>query len=154
VRAPEQLHGVRIVATPAAIDAATAQVTRQGAIVVRIAPDDVLVIGVTHLQGDAVRLDDPHGIVEPESAFVGWWLTPDEVTARVSRHVEWQLPRPQAGRTQLAQGLVAGMPMKLWYSDPNQASGDGPQVLLMVSRGLAHEAQDRLFRTSSLEGPS
>lgn len=169
MREPEQLHGVRIVAKPAAIDVATAAATRQGAIVIRIAPDDAFMIGVTDMQGsgvqrdavqrdavqlDAVQLDDPHAIVEPESAFVGWWLTADEVLARVARHVEWQLPSLRAGHTQLAQGLVAGIPMKLWFSDPADASADGPRVLVMVSRGLAHEAQDRLFRTSSMGSTS
>ena len=101
MRGPEQLHGVRIVATPAAIDAATAVASGREAIVIRIAADDAFMIGVTDVQ-----LDDPHAIVEPESAFVGWWITPDEVTAHVARYVEWQLPQPQAGHTQLAQGLV------------------------------------------------
>ena len=153
MRGPEQLHGVRIVATPAAIDAATAVASGREAIVIRIAADDAFMIGVTDVQ-----LDDPHAIVEPESAFVGWWMTPDEVTAHVARYVEWQLPQPQAGHTQLAQGLVVGMPMKLWYSDPTDAlvgsSAGAPQVLLLVSRGLAHEANDRLFRTPSLDGPA
>jgi hypothetical protein len=140
VREPDPLHGLRIVAKPAAIDAAFEATVRSGAILIRIAPDDAFVIGATD-----VHLDDAHAIVEPESAFVGWWLTADEVEVFVAPHVEWGLPRPQSGQTQLAQGLVAGLPMKLWFADPTDASADGPHVLLIVSRGLVHEAQARLF---------
>jgi hypothetical protein len=140
VHAPEPLHGLRVVATADAIDAATQSTARTGGIVIRIAPDDAFVIGASDL-----ILSDPHAIVEPESAFVGWWLTADDVATHIARHIEWEVPRPQAGSTQLAQGLVAGLPMKLWFSDPTDASADGPQVLLMVSRGLAHEAMERLF---------
>lgn len=147
--APEPLHGLRVVAAPDAIDAAAHAVARTGAIVVRIAPDDAFVIGVT-----ALDVTDPHAIVEPESAFVGWWLTADDVANHIAPHVEWPMPRPQAGTTQLAQGLVAGLPMKLWFSDPTDASADGPQVLLMVSRGLVHEAQARLFTRPDLEVPA
>jgi hypothetical protein len=138
---PEPLYGLRIVATAAAIDQAFhGSSIPGGAIVIRIAPDDAFVIGASD-----VTLTDPYAIVEPESAFVGWWLTLQQVATHVADHVEWSLPKPQIGQTRLAQGLVAGMPMKLWYSDPTDASPDGPQVLLIVSRGLAHEAQDRLF---------
>lgn len=140
MHAPEPLHGLRIVAAPSALDAAFEATARSGAIVIRIAPDDAFVIGATDVQ-----LTDPHAIVEPESAFVGWWLTTDEVSAHIAPHVEWTLPKPKTGTTQLAQGLVAGVPMKLWFSDPTDASADGPQVLLIVSRGLAHEAHGRLF---------
>lgn len=140
MRAPEPLHGLRVVASAEAIDAAVLSMARVGAIVIRIAPDDAFVIGASDL-----AVSDPHAIVEPESAFVGWWLTADDVIEHIARHIEWTLPRPQAGTTHLAQGLVAGLPMKLWFSDPTDASADGPQVLLMVSRGLAHEAMDRLF---------
>ncbi|MCU1361226.1 MAG: hypothetical protein JWN99_2515 [Ilumatobacteraceae bacterium] len=136
---PEPLHGLRVVARPDAIDAAVAAASRSGALFIRIASDDVFVIGASDL-----ALTDPYAIVEPESAFVGWWLTADQVATGIAPHAEWTMPRPRAGMTQLAQGLVAGLPMKLWFTDPTDASPDGPQVLLMVSRGLAHEAQDRL----------
>jgi hypothetical protein len=140
VREPEPLHGLRVVAAPSAIDAAVHATSRTGAIVIRIAPDDAFVIGASDLQ-----LSDPHAIVEPESAFVGWWLTAEEVSSHIAGHAEWVVPRPKAGMTQLAQGLIAGIPMKLWFTDPTDAPAKGPQVLVIVSRGLAHEAQDRVF---------
>ncbi|MBI5087824.1 MAG: hypothetical protein HZB15_02845 [Actinobacteria bacterium] len=131
MREPEPLHGLRVVATPAAVDAIAT-----GTVVVRIAPDEAFVIGASDL-----RLDDPHAIVEPESAFVGWWLEPDEVADLLGNRVEWVLPTPLAGSSQLAQGLVAGVPMKLWVGDAT----DDARSLLIVSRSLAHEAHDRLF---------
>jgi hypothetical protein len=131
VREPEPLHGLRVVATPAAIDAITG-----ATVVMRTAPDEAIVIGLSD-----IALDDPFAIVAPESAFVGWWLEVDQLRALVEPRAEWSLPRPQAGRATLAQGLVAGVPMKVWFGD----AADGGPGLLVVSRSLAHEAQDRLF---------
>lgn len=125
MREPEQLDGLRLVATSAAIDAAR---WSAGALVLRLAPDDAFAIGATE-----VDVADPHAIVERETAFVGWWITHDEFHERVSRHVEWALP---TNRPALAQGLVAAIPMKLWF---------GPErVLLVASAGLAHEVMERL----------
>jgi hypothetical protein len=135
VHEPEPLHGLRVVSTPDAIDAIST-----GTVLVRIAPDEALVIGASDLQ-----LDDPHAIVEPESAFVGWWLDLDDVPVLLASRVEWQLPVARPGSTQLGQGLVAGVPMKLWVGDP----ADDGRALLIVSRSLAHEAGERLFGRSA-----
>jgi hypothetical protein len=129
------LHGLRVVAAPSVLDTVTT-----GTVVVRIAPDEAFVIGASDLQ-----LDDPHAIVEPESAFVGWWLDIAEAVELVAPRVEWRVPTPEPGTTQLAQGLVAGVPMKLWLGDP----ADDGRAVLMVSRSLAHEAADRLFGESA-----
>jgi hypothetical protein len=140
VHGPEPLHGLRVVARSDAIDAAIADGRiASGAIVIRIAADDAFVIGAS-----SVTLDDPAAIVEPESAFVGWWLTPDQL-ADIAHHIEWPVPRPIAGTAQLAQGLIAGIPMKLWFADATDAGEAGTRVMLIVSRGLAHEAGERLF---------
>lgn len=133
MREPDALHGVRVVARPVAIDAAIAEGrVPTGAIVVRIAPDDAFVIGASGLS-----LDDPFAIIEAESAFVGWWLSSGEVAA-LAHHAEWPLPQRTVGVAQLAQGLIAGLPMKLWLD------GGADRSLLMVSRGLAHEVTERL----------
>ena len=63
MRAPELLEGLRVVANPAAIDAATLPA---GATMLRIAPDDAIVAGAATL-----TLDDPFAIVEPEYASLG-----------------------------------------------------------------------------------
>jgi hypothetical protein len=124
VRAPELLHGVRVVAKAAAIDSATLPA---GATMLRIAPDDAIVAGAATLD-----IDDPYAIVEPEYAFVHWRLTNAEFE-RVVDHIEWPLPAPG----ELGQGLIAGVPAKIVISQDD--------VLLVVSAGLAHELSERVW---------
>jgi hypothetical protein len=125
VRAPEPLHGLRVVAKPAAIDYI---LPPDGATMLRIAPDDAIVTGAATLIVD----DDDFAIVEPEYSFVHWRLTPAEFEA-VTHHIEWALP--PAGR--LGQGLIAGVPAKIMIT--------ADDVLLVVSAGLAHELSERLW---------
>ena len=124
MRAPELLHGLRVVATPAALDAAELP---DGATMLRIAPDDAIIAGSATL-----TLDDLFAIVEPEYAFVHWRLTSEEFDD-VTDHIEW--PLPAAG--QLGQGLIAGVPAKIMVA--------ADHVLLIVSAGLAHELAERLW---------
>jgi hypothetical protein len=124
VRAPEQLHGLRVVAEPAALDAA---VVPNGATMLRIAPDDAVVTGAATL-----TVDDPFAIIEPEYTFVQWRLTPAEFVG-ITHHIDW--PTPAAG--QLGQGLIAGVPAKILITSDH--------VLLIVSGGLAHELAERLW---------
>jgi hypothetical protein len=124
VRAPELLHGLRVVATPAAIDGI---LLPADGVVLRIAPDDAVVVGAA-----AMAVDDPHAIVEHEYAFVYWRLTPAEF-APITHRIEWPLPDPG----QLGQGLIAGVPAKIMIALDH--------VLLVVSAGLAHELIERLW---------
>ena len=124
MRAPELLSGVRVVAKPAAIDAARLPA---GTTMLRIAPDDAIVAGVATL-----TIDDPYAIIEPEYAFVHWKLTPEEF-ASVTDHIEWSLP----AEGQLGQGLIAGVPAKILIAPDH--------VLLVVSAGLSHELSERLW---------
>jgi hypothetical protein len=124
VRAPELLSGLRVVAKPTAIDAAQLPA---GAAMLRIAPDDAIVVGAATL-----TLDDPCAIVEPEFAFVHWRLTPAEFDA-ITHHIEWPLP----AQGQLGQGLIAGVPAKILVAPDH--------VLLVVSAGLAHDLSERLW---------
>ena len=124
MRAPELLEGLRVVANPAAIDAASLPA---GATMLRIAPDDAIVAGAATL-----TIDDPFAIVEPEYAFVHWRLQPAELDS-VRNHIEW--PLPASG--QLGQGLIAGVPAKILITPD--------VVLLIVSAGLAHELSGRLW---------
>lgn len=124
VRAPELLHGLRVVARPAAIDAVELP---DGATMLRIAPDDAIVADAATL-----TLDDPFAIIEPEYTFVHWRLTPEEF-GDVTDHIEW--PLPVAG--ELGQGLIAGVPAKIRIASDH--------VLLIVSAGLAHELAERLW---------
>ncbi len=124
MRAPEPLHGLRVVANRDALDAAR---LADGATMLRIAPDDVIITGAATL-----TLDDPLAIIEPEYTFVQWKLTPAEFEP-ITNHIEW--PLPAAG--QLGQGLIAGVPAKILIA--------ADHVLLVVSAGLAHEAMDRFW---------
>jgi hypothetical protein len=124
VRAPDPLHGLRVVAKPNAIDSMSLPA---GATMLRIATDDAIVTDAATL-----TVDDPFAIIEPEYTFVHWRLTPEELTG-VTHHIEW--PLPDAG--ELGQGLVAGVPAKIMIK-PDHA-------LLIVSAGLAHELMERLW---------
>ena len=124
MRAPEPLHGLRVVAKPAALDAIT---PGAAGLILRIAPDDAIVTGTATL-----TVDDPYAIVEPEYTFVQWRLTPAEF-GEIRRHIEW--PLPAEGR--LGQGLIAGVPAKILIASDH--------VLLVVSAGLAHELLERLW---------
>jgi hypothetical protein len=115
---------LRVVAKPAAIDAI---LMPADGVMLRIAPDDAIVVGAV-----ALTVDDPFAIIEPEYAFVHWRLTPAEF-APVTDHIEW--PLPALGL--LGQGLIAGVPAKIIIG-PND-------VLLVVSAGLAHDLAERLW---------
>jgi len=120
----ERLHGLRVVADPAALDAARwhgADVT-----ILRFAPDDALGLGA-----DAVEVDDEHAIVEAEAGYVGVWLS----VADLEPHVEWPVP---ADRPAFAQGAVAGVPAKVWLP------AAGVRALLVTAAAYAAELAERL----------
>ena len=126
MRAPDRLLGTRIVAPPAALDA----ITWPDAIVtIRLAADDLLVLS----KAIVVAWSDTAALIEQESGFVGWWLTGEEVREQVLPHVEWRLP---GARPALAQGLVAGVPAKLWLGED--------RTLLLCAAAYAHELEERL----------
>ncbi len=119
----EPLRGLRVVADPAALDAARwhgSDVT-----VLRFAPDDAFAIGATE-----VDVDDEHAIVESEPGFAGAWLPVDDI----AHHVEWSIP---GERPTLAQGSVANVPARVWLPD------DG-NVLLITAAAYADELAKRL----------
>jgi hypothetical protein len=124
VRAPEPIHALRVVASPDALDDLdwTDEVAA-----LRLAPDDLLAVGAA-----SVQVNGEHLVVD-EAGFVGWWLTPDEVREHVLPHVDWPLPTAWPA---LAQGLVAGVPAKLWLSED--------RALLLCAAAYAHELEERL----------
>jgi hypothetical protein len=126
VRAPEPLRGTRIVAAPSVLDAES---WPDDAVVLRLAADDLLVI---HRGSLMVALGDEPIIQEKEAGFVGWWLTPEELD-QVVTHLDWPLP---AERPALAQGLIAGVPAKLWLAQD--------RALLLCAAAYAHELEERL----------
>jgi hypothetical protein len=124
VRAPEAIRALRVVASPEALDdlAWSDEVAA-----LRLAPDDLLAVGAA-----SVEVSGEHVVVD-EAGFVGWWLTLDEVRDQVIPHVDWPLP---IARPALAQGLVAGVPAKLWLSED--------RALLLCAAAYAHELEERL----------
>jgi hypothetical protein len=121
----EPLPGIRVVADPAAIDGLVAALPAQRTFL-RLAPDDVLVIGAAD-----VAVDDPDAIVEPESGFVA----ADVDLAVVARHTEWPLP---AERPAFAQGSVAGVPARV-----SLVRDDG-RATLITAAAYADELAARL----------
>lgn len=117
----EPLRGLRVVAEPAALDAARwTAAAGETVLTLRLAPDDVLAIGAA-----AVEVDDPHAIVEDERGYVGGWGSAREL----ARHAEWSLP---SARPALAQGSIAGVPAKVWLP-----AGDDPDRALLVATAAA-----------------
>jgi len=124
VRAPEALIGARIVAAPEVLDGLLP--LPEGRVALRLAADELFVLGKYR-----AIFPEP-GIVEDEHGFVGWWLTTDEV-AEIAHQVEWTIP---ATRPVLAQGLVAGVPARLWLTDD--------RALLLCAAAYAYELVERL----------
>ncbi len=120
----EPLAGLRVVATPTAID--VAHWHGDNVTVLRFAPDDVFAIGAT-----GVELDDDDAIIESEVGFGGAWVTIPEVM----RHLEWELP---VERPVLAQGSIANVPAKLWLPDVRD------RILLLTAAAYADELEGRL----------
>jgi hypothetical protein len=123
VRAPEQLTGIRVVAAPAALDALA---WPDGVAALRLAGDDLFALG-------AAKAELADAIVEDERGFVGWWLTLEELDALVREHIDWPLPKAWPA---LAQGLIAGVPAKLWLTND--------RVLLLTTAAYAHELMERM----------
>jgi hypothetical protein len=124
VRAPEPIPALRIVASPTVLEELSLP---EGAAVLRLAGDDLLILGAA-----SVQVAGEHLIVD-EAGFVGWWLTPDELRNVVVPHVDWPIPTI---RPALAQGFVAGVPAKLWLTEDRS--------LLLCAAAYAHELEERL----------
>jgi len=125
VLALEVIRGLRVVAAPEALDAAP---WGEDAVVLRFAADDAFVVAAIEID-----LADEHAIIADETAFVGGWLTDDDLDEWVVPHIEWPLPD---ARPALAQGFIAGVPAKLWLTDG--------RTLLLCPAAYAHELSERL----------
>jgi len=121
-----RILGTRIVATPAALDRAAWPAT---ALVLRLAADEIFVSAPVA----AELIDDPHAIVVPDGGFAGLWLPTAAALDFLERACEWEVP---SSRPAFAQGMVAGLPMKLWLETDH--------VLLIVPAPYATDLQERL----------
>lgn len=132
----ERFTATRIVALPEALDAAR---WPDGALALRLAPDEVLVTAVVQ----ATAVDDPHAIVERETGFSSVWLERGAAIDFLERECAWELPGTRPGpngsaaeRPAFAQGLVAGLPVKVWLEDD--------RVLFIVASPFAADFMEAL----------
>lgn len=123
MRVLERFTATRIVALPEALDAAR---WPDGALAFRLAPDEVLVTAAV----PAAAIDDVHAIVERETGFSGVWVDREGAIDFLERECDWEL------RQAYAQGLVAGLPVKVWFEDE--------RVLFMVASPFAADLMERL----------
>ena len=115
LRAP----GVRVVASPEAIDGAAWQDAGPGPevfepLILRFAPDEAFAIGAT-----GVGIDDPDAIAEAEVGYVALMFPVDEFVDFVLPRIEWPAP---ATRPAFAQGSIAGVPAKLYIDSTGAAT--------------------------------
>jgi hypothetical protein len=122
----ERVPLTHVVASPDALDSA---VWPAGAIVMWVAPDEVLAISSERPKVSG----DPYAIQMQDYGYAGLWL--DQVAALdfFSRSCEWKLPEE---RPAFRQGAVAGLPAKIWF--------DRDRVLLMVPAVYAEELKERM----------
>jgi hypothetical protein len=111
VLACEPLRATRVVADPVVLDSIE---WPPASLPLRIAPDDVLVIGTAAHQ---VVVEDVSAIVVDEAGFVGVWLSADQWAEVAAEHVEWHVPGPGT----LSQGWVASVPAKVWMDADGRA---------------------------------
>ncbi|NND13362.1 MAG: hypothetical protein HKO10_05305 [Acidimicrobiia bacterium] len=119
----ETITGRRIIALPAVLDAV---MWPEDALVARLAPDDVFLIGAGDLD-----VADEHAIIDEETGFSGIWLERRAAADWCERNATWG-PVPDG----LAQGMAAGLPVK--------ALTVGDRVLLLVASVLAKDLEERL----------
>ena len=115
LRAP----GVRVVASPEALDAAAWQDAGPGPeefepLVLRFSADEAFAVGAT-----GVHLDDPEAIVEPELGYTAVMFPVDEFIDVVLPRMEWAVP---PARPAFCQGSIAGVPAKLYIDSTGAAT--------------------------------
>ncbi len=121
----ERLEMTRIISTKEAINQITVPAKH---ILLRIAPDEAYVYPKT-----AVSLEDEWAIIKTDSGWAGAWIEMDTAVSIFEHTCEWELP---SKRPSLAQGLVAGVPSKIWFEED--------KVLLLVPASLAAEMEERV----------
>ncbi len=126
MRALERLTAMRIAATPAALDAVR---WPDGAIVLRVAPDEVVVLA----DCSAVSIADPHAIVVADTSLFGLWMAANPALAWLARECDWEWP---SARPAIGQGAVAGLPITLWF--------ERDRVLFVVPGPFAADFEERL----------
>lgn len=115
---------IRIVATPAAIDALAAGSGDR--VCIRIAPDEILIDPSGNELGP---IDDPHAIAASDHSYsVAVVRSEDEL----ARAIEWEWP----ATTPVGQGLLLAVPVKLVRHRH--------LLLLFCPTAVVHELEERL----------
>src|SRR6185437_2746893 len=125
VPAFERIYATRVVATPAALDAAP---WPAGTLVLRIAPDEALAIPAC-----VPEVSDPHAIVESEHGFSGAWVSAEDARSLLEHHCEWEV---LAQGPALAQGSIAEIPAKIWL--------ERQRALVLVPAPYAADFDERI----------
>jgi glycine cleavage system aminomethyltransferase T len=126
-----RLETTRLVARPDALDGAA---WPEDLLPLRVAPDEVLLVGRGAPDALAGLVDDPHAIAIADSSFVGLWLSAEEAASVLARTCEWAMPE---ARPAFAQGAVADLPVKLWL--------EAERTLLVVPAPFATDLVERLL---------
>ncbi len=122
---PESLLLWRVAASAEALDRLATEVDRR---VLRLADDEALV-----LDRPPTGLTDPDAIVVEDGGWVSIAMTETEIADLMVRSADWSPPEV---RPTLAQGMVAGLPTKIWL--------DGDESFVLTYATLAAEATERL----------
>ena len=128
-----RLPGVRIAATATALDAYQPEPEM---VALRVAPDELYLTPPPddpELIITPIVSHDEHAILIDDSSFSGTWVDEASALDLLQRYCEWELP---AARPAYAQGAVAGIPTKLWFSEG--------QILFVVQTPYAQEMEERL----------
>ncbi len=140
-----RFSALRIAATAAALDALQPP---HAVLALRFAPDELYLLPETTGTGATMKSEisalqtqitapllalDEDAIIVRETGFSGLWLQHDEALDLLQRHCEWE---PPTTRPAFAQGAVAGIPTKLWFTPE--------RVLLLVATPHAQEMEERL----------
>ncbi|MEM9202100.1 MAG: hypothetical protein AAGC53_10585 [Actinomycetota bacterium] len=119
----EVVTAVRIASTAEALDAA---VWPADATPLRLAPDDVLLVGVRH-----VEAPEPHAIVFVDTGWARFRVSPIVGAELMRAGAAW--PAPASG---LGQGMILGVPAKLVVADG--------EWWVLVLGAVADEFEERL----------
>lgn len=119
----ERISATRIIAAPDALN------TLRRPMLMRVAADEAIVIG----SFEESLAGDPHAIIQPETGFMGVWLSADFARSFLERACEWEPPPVTPA---FAQGSVAGIPAKLWF--------ERDRVLFLVPAPYAHDFEERI----------
>lgn len=128
------LAAARVVATPAALDLARWPAST---FPLRLAPDETLVVtvpgrhDVIDVPTSAVK--DPHATIVRDTAWMGVWMPTVDAITVLQAHADWE---PPTVRPSLAQGLVAGLAVKVWMGRD--------MSLLVVPAALQSEFEARV----------